>query len=347
MKKNVKINKNYLRDNQNDYSFLDVIFSIFVFLIMLIILTDPKRYTSCTIEGLKLFVYSVLPGLFPFMLLTKLLTEIGFVEKFFSKFDKLTNFFFGTPGISLYVLLMSFLSGYPIGAKIISDLYQKNAISAENARKMSGFCTTSGPIFVIGTVGTIMFNSYIVGLILFFSHITASIILGIILNLCFKLKRKNRTKNDKIIKFEVIKKDNIISYCISETISAIFIVGAYITIFFLIGEIFDYLNIFNLLSKIFVPILSKLKVDEKFIKPIFYGILEVTRGVKNLSQFREPISIIFASGLISLSGLSIIFQSMNFLKKAKIKAHTFIFYKCVHSIISMILCFLLTMMIKF
>ena len=148
------------RENQNYYSILDVIFSILIVLVMFIILSNPKRYTNGTIEGIKLFVYSVLPGLFPFMLLTKLITEIGFVEKFFSRFDKLTDFFFGTPGISLYALVMSCLSGYPIGAKIISDLYQKNAISAENARKMCAFCTTSGPIFVIGTVGTIMFNSY-------------------------------------------------------------------------------------------------------------------------------------------------------------------------------------------
>lgn len=328
--------KTLISNKKNNKQFItDIVFTMLVFFVMIIIIINPKKYTSGTIQGLKLFFYSVLPGLFPFMILTKIMTEIGIVEKIFSKFDKFSLKLFGTTGISLYVLFMSIISGYPIGAKIISDLYNKKIISEKDAKKMSLFCTTSGPIFIIGTIGTSMFSSYKIGVTIYFSHILSSILLGIIFNFFSKTKETN---NKKIISINCEKHKSIISNAISETINSLFIVGAYITIFFLIGEVLDYLKIFSLLENIIIKLFKLLKIDTKYIKGIIYGILEVTRGAKTLSVFSENISVIFVTGILSFSGLSIIFQSMAFLRQAKIKTRTFIFYKFVHSLFSMFLC---------
>ena len=152
--KSCKHSKIFSRDNISD-----LVFTLIIFVIMIIILSNPQRFTKGTISGLKLFFYSVLPGLFPFMLLTKLLTELGFLFKITTRFNNFTNKLFGTPGVSLYVFLMSIISGYPIGAKIISDLHSKNLITDNDAKKMAIFCTTSGPIFVVGTVGSLMFGN--------------------------------------------------------------------------------------------------------------------------------------------------------------------------------------------
>ncbi len=320
--------------------FINSVLTILIFLIMLMIVLSPKTYTSGTISGLKLFIFSVLPGLFPFMLLTKLLTELGTINRFCNRLNGVSRKIFGTPGISLYAFLMSIISGYPIGAKIISDLYLKGQISENDAKKMSVFCTTSGPIFVIGTVGTIMFDSYIYGVIIYVSHILSSFLLGVIFNIFSKNKANF---NNFEAKLQFSKNNNLVATCINETINSLFVVGAYITIFFLLSELLSSLKIIPAMVNLLSIILSKLKINTSLSKGIVYGILEVTRGVKELSIFGESASIIIASGLISFSGLSIIFQSMAFLKKAKIKTHSFIFSKLVHSIFSMIICFILTL----
>ena len=206
------------------------------------------------------------------------------------------------------------------------------------AKKMSLFCTTSGPAFVMGTIGTVMFNSYKIGVIIYISHILSSILLGIIFNFFSK------SKNNKSLKISTInceKQKNILSFAISETINSLFIVGAYITIFFLIGEILDYLKIFKIINHIVSVLFNLLKIDKKYINGIIYGVLEVTRGSKTLSVFSENTSVMLVTGILSFSGLSIIFQSMAFLKQAKIKTSTFIFYKLVNCIFSMILCFII------
>ena len=171
---------------------LEITFSFLILMVMLIIIMNPKRYTSGTIDGLKLFIFSVLPGLFPFMLLTKLMTELGSIVKLSNKLNKPANFLFKTPGISFYAFTMSIISGYPIGAKIISDLYLKKLITKSDAQKMSVFCTTSGPIFVIVAIGVSMFNSLKVGIIIYTAHIISSILLGMIYG---RLKKDNNNKN--------------------------------------------------------------------------------------------------------------------------------------------------------
>lgn len=331
--KNKHLSKSLKISTLNKDTLFELLFSVLIILIMTIIIINPKRYTAGTIEGLKLFVFSVLPGLFPFMLLTKILTELGTVVKFSNKLNKPANFLFKTPGISLYAFFMSILSGYPIGAKIISELYSKKLITKEDAKKMSVFCTTSGPIFVIGAIGISMFNSFKIGIIIYASHIISSILLGI----CYGHLKKD-TFFSHNVKLVESKKENIFGECVIQTINSLFVVGAYITIFYLIAELFSGLGIFKIITTCLNPLTNILNLNKSTVDGFIYGILEVTRGAKTLSASKSIVSICACSGILSFSGISIIMQSMVFLKQAKIKMHNFVCAKVMHMIFSILIC---------
>ena len=298
-----------------------------------LIISNPSIFSNSTISGIKLFVNAVLPGLFPFMFLTKLLTELGLIFKITKRCSKISNKLFGTPGVSLYCFFMSILSGYPIGAKIICDLYNKNLITEEDAKRMSLFCTTSGPIFVIGAVGVGMISSFQTGVIIYISHILASIILGISYNLIFKTKNQTQTK----IIFTSETQNNLISSVLSDTITSIFMVGGFITIFYLATEVLSVLNIVDFSAKFLAKILAFTNISEQDFIGAIYGLVEVTHGIKDLSS-HTTINISLICGLISFSGISIIMQSLSFLKQTKIKTHIFILSKCVLMILSMLIC---------
>lgn len=315
---------------------LDSILTIVIFAVMLLIISNPNRYTSGTVEGLKLFFYKVFPGLFPFMLLTKLLTELGVLFKVTGKFDRVSRKVFGTPGISLYAFLMSIISGYPIGARIICDLYQKGMITEEDARKMSVFCTTSGPIFVIGTIGSFMFKNYTFGVILYVSHILSSIALGILYHLITSRKKvENSSCYTPVIEFK--KRQNIMAECVTSTINSLFVVGAYITLFYLLTELLESLKVFDFI----INILAGFGANSGYSKGIIYGILEVTRGAQELSFIGDPIALALTCSVLSFSGFSIIMQSMAFLRETKIKTHKFILTKILHALLSALLCYIL------
>ena len=320
-------------------NFRGLLFSSIIIFLMLLIIINPEAFSNSTISGIKLFFYSVLPGLFPFMFLTKLLTELGVVFKITKRFSGVSEKIFGTPGVSLYCFFMSILSGYPIGAKIIADLYNKHLISEEDAKRMSFFCTTSGPIFVIGAVGVGMLSSFKLGVIIYISHILSSLIFGVVYNLIFKQKNQSQTS----IIFCSKPRENLIASALSETISSLFMVAGFITIFYLFTELLSILKIIDFLSNILAKILPFTQISVREFSGILYGLAEVTHGAKDLSLLGHHLAPIIC-GLISFSGVSIIMQSMSFLQQAKIKTHSFIFSKCVLMILSILICKLLILL---
>ena len=87
-----------------------------------------------------------------------------------------------------FALAMGITSGYPVGAKVASDLYIKNLCTKTEAERLLAFTNSSGPLFIIGAVGTGMFFDSKVGLLLFLTHFLASISVGILFRF---YKRRN------------------------------------------------------------------------------------------------------------------------------------------------------------
>ncbi|MEI3517742.1 MAG: hypothetical protein V8R50_10820 [Clostridia bacterium] len=77
-------------------------------------------------------------------------------------------------------VLMSVLSGYPMGAKIVGDLRRSSEISVGEAKRLMSFCSTSGPAFLIGAVGTGMLGSGFLGGIIAAAHYLGAAVNGMV-----------------------------------------------------------------------------------------------------------------------------------------------------------------------
>lgn len=338
--------------------------SVAVMAIIIMLAANPKAYSNTTLQGLNLFVTAVLPGLLPFMFLTRVLTSLGVVKKVSTHCGKLTQALFGTSGVSGYVMVMSMLSGYPIGAKLIADLHGACSISTPEAKRMISFCTTSGPIFIIGSVGSIMFGSPVIGVVLYISHILGSIMSGITLKMLGKMwslwhlptkcKHKNKAdKNSDNIHNQIFisqtpqphpdRLDKIIADSMADTVSSILVVGAYIAIFFLLAQMLVDIGLLSGLAKLLDYILTPLGITGAG-SGVAGGLLEVTRGCNLLASNTGIGSVCLACGVISFSGLSIIMQSMNFLHKTGVKTGYFVAIKFFNAILSALICWPICLM---
>jgi nucleoside recognition membrane protein YjiH len=108
-------------------------------------------------QGLRLWATKVLPALLPFFILVKLLSYTTFSQTIGNFLSPITYRFYRVGGIAGYIYIMSILSGYPVGAKLTADFYKENYISKRQAHTISAFTSTSGPLFVLGTVGIGLF----------------------------------------------------------------------------------------------------------------------------------------------------------------------------------------------
>ena len=72
---------------------------------------------------------------------------------------------FNVPGEDSYPLIMGIVSGYPVGAKIVCDLRNKNILTKPEAERLLAFNNNSGPLFILGTIGIGLFKDTTTGII--------------------------------------------------------------------------------------------------------------------------------------------------------------------------------------
>ncbi|MDE5548836.1 MAG: hypothetical protein K2J13_01140 [Clostridia bacterium] len=279
-----------------------------------------------------LFAKNVAPALFPFFFFTKLLTGLGMANSLGRALKRPISRLYNAPGESGYILVMSLISGYPIGAKLISDFYENGNFSVDNCKKVSSFTSTSGPLFVVGTVGTLMFSSPKAGYVLFTCHALGALINGLLY--------RGRKSVSGISAMPTAQKDEkLLNNSITSSILSVLIVGGYIAIFSMIIDVAIDLKLIDGIAFLLEKPLSWFHIPSDVASATIISMIEITRGCQAFAQSGVDIKIIlpFVAGLLSFGGLSITFQSLTFLKNCKIKTSFYFLTKFTQAIITFLI----------
>ena len=118
---------------------------------MLMLILDSSTALNGAKEGLALCIQSLIPSLFPFFVLSSLLTGalLGTDLPFLRPIGKLLQIPDGCESL----LIPGFLGGYPAGAQCIGQAFRQGNISEANARRLLLFCNNAGPSFLFGVLG--------------------------------------------------------------------------------------------------------------------------------------------------------------------------------------------------
>ena len=147
---------------------------------MAYLVLKPDLCIPAARRGLLLWAGTVLPALLPFFFLTSLLSSAGIAESLSRGADRPMNVLFRQSGVSFFVFLTSILSGYPVGAKMTAELCKKGILSRSEGTRTACLCSTSGPLFVIGSVGTALFGDKRIGVAIYLSHLLAALGCGFV-----------------------------------------------------------------------------------------------------------------------------------------------------------------------
>jgi len=290
-------------------SFKDKIIPI-IFLIFTVSLIIFARQTlHAAKSGLDLWATAVVPSLFPFLVATELLGKTNIIYSIGKILNRFMKPIFNVPGIGSFAFLMGLISGYPIGAKIIADLRTKNLVTKSEAERLLSFCNNSGPLFIIATVGIIQFCDIRAGILLFITHLLASISVGIIFRFW---KFNDKEKNTKINHMPYIKNEplgEMLSDSISKAIQNILMVGGFVVLF-----------------SVVISILKEVGANSPFI----IGLLEITNGIKETATFHAVsinTAIISSAFLLGFGGISIMLQSFSIISKTDISIKPYVIGK--------------------
>ncbi len=303
---------------------------------MAMMLARPDYYLASARRGLALYATSVLPSLFPFYFCSLLLTNMGVARTVSTLLGKPISKLYGTPKESAYVLLISMLSGYPVGASTTAELYGAGVFSKDEAKAVSAFASTSGPIFMLGTVGSAIFNDIRVGAVILASHYIAALVNGLIFRIRKSKKRAHQTDSvQNSAEYDPEHSplgsdaDNILSKTISNSTLNMLYVGGYIV---LCGMIVDTLP----LLRLDVLLEGALGADGgRAALSLLYGAIEMTRGcLMGAEVVPLPLSVALCAGIISLGGLSVTLQNYTFLSRTGMKASEILLRKFCHALVA-------------
>lgn len=117
----------------------ELFFPVTICCFMLFLLVFSSSNILAAKAGILLWYNAVLPSLLPFFIATNLLSHTNFVSYLGKYFSKIMRPVFNVPGEGAFPLIMGIISGYPVGAKIVSDFKEERYCFRSRSRKTSGF----------------------------------------------------------------------------------------------------------------------------------------------------------------------------------------------------------------
>ena len=277
-------------------------------------------------NSLDLFLNSVFPSLFPFLIVTELLSYTSLVPWISSKFKRIM------PAIGIYPFIMGIISGYPVGARIVANLREENRISRVDGERLLIFTNNAGPLFIIGCVGCGIYLNSSIGFILYFVHFLSSVTTGFIFGRFYKSSYREESVNRQSLDFSSL--GEIISKCIKKAFYTLSIVCGFVIIFSLIVSMIDASNILTVFNNV-------------WIEDLLFGILEITTGVQLISSIKSATlfyNLIATAFLLGIGGISVLLQVWSVISKTDLSIKPYIVGKIFNGFVS---AFIMLCLLKF
>lgn len=305
---------------------------VFIIITLLII---PSICINAAEEGLLLWFNKVLPSLLPFIILINLLVGLNMLAPLSRHLEPITKKLWNLPGSVGFAFLMGLVASYPMGAKIIKQLVAEKSISLSQGEKALCFCNNCGPLFIIGTVGTVLLQNTTIGYFLLFIHILSALLISLLLSgyqVTPLSTHSHLTQTTSEFQFAPA-----FTKAIENSMDIIVCVGGYIIFFSVLTKILTNSHVFKALLEL--PLINQL--PNNMAQGILTGILELSNGVGALSSsyLSQPsiYPLALLAACISFGGLCVYFQTLYVLGDVPVSTKPYLLCKLLQAILSFLL----------
>ncbi len=285
-----------------------------VFIILFyLMLTHPVDSLYYAFTGLTLWFQKMIPTLFPFMVLSGIMIRMNLTEYFAAFFTPIFRRLFRVSGNGAYCILLGFLCGFPMGAKVVAELYERQKLSKTEATFLLSFCNNIGPIYFISFVLPILQLKG--SFIYLFGMYGIPFLYGIILS-GKTFKKASRTGELVIAEKSSAKEENLLEHvddAIIAGIEGITRLGGYMILF----------NLLNLLPAMLLP--------ARFL-PAVNAIFEITSGISRIGN-TAPLYVLI---LLPFGGLSCIAQTYSIIKNTDLSLGVYCTQKIILTLLTAI-----------
>ncbi len=309
--------------------------TIFIVLFTIGLILFSNSNIETVQNSLDLFLNAIFPSLFPFLIITRLISYTFIISAISSKFGGIVKRLFNLPEIAAYPFIIGLISGYPVGAKIVSELRKNGKINIAEGNILLVITNNSGPLFIIGSLGCSIFMNFKIGLALFFINLSSCILTGIILGRIGSSNyRISEVKDFVYLDFSSL--GNIISDSIKSSFFTLSNVCGFIILFSLIISMIEHTHILKVIF-----------FHNRMLESLCVGSLEITSGIKQISTLLCSIQskLVCTSFLLGFGGISVVFQVWSTISNSDLSIRPYIIGKFINGTISALIMLLVSSII--
>jgi sporulation integral membrane protein YlbJ len=280
---------------------------------ILLIVRFPSPAYRAALRGMELFLFTVAPGLIPFLILCPLFLRTRLFHIVADGFSHMSVRLFRCGGACGPLFLMGCLSGYPAGARFVRDALSAGQITEADSIRALCFCNVCGPLFMLGAVGVGMFGHAACGWVLAASHYTAALITGIIMA-CVPIRGISAGQICTPVK--TVSKQNrsflsALGLSVQNAMQTMLLVGGYIILGSVAAALLDTCGIWGALYRLIGPVISPVGVTPELFTGTASGIIEISGGCARITGTVSPlwVRLGLCALVIGFSGFAIIGQT--------------------------------------
>ena len=266
--------------------------------------------------ALRTCAETIVPSLFPFFILSGLVSRLGLPAFLGNLFSGCANRLFGVSGAGMTALFMGLTGGYPMGAGYIAELVRQGEIDLDESEKLLAFCNNSGPAFMIGAVGCGVFGSVKIGVCLYIVHILSAVSVGLLLrgkkgNFSFPEERKPVALHTEL-SFPAA-----FTEAVRTAVSSIINVCGFAVFFTVAVKLAENAPFI----RFFLDHLAKISaLDPACLRTLFSGFFELGCSISEMSALSPaPSNLALVSFILGWGGLSVHLQTRALLSDTEIK----------------------------
>lgn len=300
----------------------------FILFIICLFVMKPSIVSEGVFNGLKIWIYNMIPYLLPMSILSNILLQYNFLYRLSEELSFVSSKIFKNK-YTLIPYFISFVVGYPSGAMAVNTMASYKRINNKEANVLITFTNNCSFQFMAGAVSFSMLGDFNLYKYIVVPHLLSSLIIGIILKEDSLYATYIKRRGQKHISFY-----DAFNSSVYNSIISILSIGGVIVIFSVFSNFFN--SFLISISRYF----SLSPTSSDLIHSIFVGILEISNGCSVVAASTLPMNVqlIIINFLISFSGISVIFQTVAVTKDFDFNISNYIFYRFIQGIISVIIC---------
>ena len=294
------------------------IITLFCICLLLFLLVHPEEALLSAKDGMSLWLNVMIPTLLPFLILTGILLKTGNSPQLLEPLAPFWKHFFGISPAGAYVLILGFLCGYPMGAKLAHDLYINHQISQREGEYLLTFSCNASPAFIFSYLSQNILEGKIPPHSLLLILLSADFVCMLFFRFLVYHGNTVSSVKPEYRKKETYQQDStgvILDVSIMSGFETITRLGGYILIFSLLFTGFYH----------YWPFCSQNKI-------LLTSPIELTTGLHQIAQsaFSWKIKYITSMTLTAFGGFCVMFQTKSVLEE-KLSILPYIFAKCLNA----------------